>query len=73
MGMVGTTPAVDAMMTTEEVARLLRVDPSTIRRWRTGEPRHGPPYIRLSDRVVMYLPEDVFRWIAEHRVDPAAA
>jgi predicted DNA-binding transcriptional regulator AlpA len=33
----------------------------------------GPPYVRLSERVVKYRREDVERWLAGRRVDPAAA
>jgi hypothetical protein len=68
-------PAADGkeFMTTEEVARLLRVDPSSVRRWRTATPMQGPPYVRLSERVVKYRREDVEHWLAGRRVDPAAA
>lgn len=31
--------------TTEELARMLGVDSSTLRRWRTARPRQGPPFI----------------------------
>jgi hypothetical protein len=37
--------------TTEELAGLLGVDPSTIRRWRTARPAQGPPFVPLSSRV----------------------
>ncbi|MEV1010637.1 helix-turn-helix domain-containing protein [Streptomyces sp. NPDC049881] len=55
---------------TDDVARLLRVDVSTVRRWRTASPPLGPPFVRLSDRVVLYSGSDVVQWLAEHRVDP---
>jgi predicted DNA-binding transcriptional regulator AlpA len=61
------------LMTTEEVAQLLGVDPSSVRRWRTATPRHGPAFIRLSERIVKYRREDVERWLASRRVDPEAA
>ncbi|MEU1821338.1 helix-turn-helix domain-containing protein [Streptomyces abikoensis] len=60
-------------LSTEEVARLLKVDPSTLRRWRTARPPQGPPFIRLSPRLVMYDSHDVRQWLADHRVDPAQA
>ena len=60
-------------LTAEELARLLGVDPSSVRRWRTASPTQGPPYVRLSDRVVKYRREDVERWLASRRVDPEAA
>ena len=49
-----TVAANDALMTTEQVARMLGVDPSSVRRWRTAHPVQGPPFIRMSDRVVKY-------------------
>ncbi|KJY41290.1 hypothetical protein VR41_13255 [Streptomyces sp. NRRL B-1568] len=58
-------------LSTEEVARLLNLDPSTLRRWRTARPPQGPPFIRLSPRLVMYEARDVRQWLADHRVDPA--
>jgi transposase-like protein len=59
-----------AWFTTEELARMLGVDPSTLRRWRTSEPRHGPPFITLSSRVTLYSAQDVRRWLATRRIDP---
>lgn len=49
--------------TTEELARMLGVDPSTLRRWRTARPRQGPPFICLSSRVTLYSAQDVRRWL----------
>jgi predicted DNA-binding transcriptional regulator AlpA len=60
-------------MTTEELANLLGVDPSTIRRWRTAQPIQGPPFIRLSERVTMYRIDDVEQWLNSRRIDPEAA
>jgi transposase-like protein len=57
--------------TTEELARMLGVDPSTLRRWRTARPRQGPPFICLSSRVTLYSMHDVRRWLASRRTDPA--
>jgi hypothetical protein len=39
--------------TTDELAALLGVDPSTIRRWRTAKPAQGPPFVRLTSRVTL--------------------
>ena len=61
------------LMTTKDLARLAKVDPSTVRRWRTATPRQGPPFIRLSARVVKYDPADVHAWLVRHRTDPEAA
>ena len=35
----------------EQLAELLHVDPSTIRRWRTSHPPQGPAFVQVSDRV----------------------
>lgn len=59
-----------SLLTTEELARLVKVDPSTVRRWRTATPVQGPAFIRLSPRVVKYDPEDVRAWLERHRTDP---
>jgi predicted DNA-binding transcriptional regulator AlpA len=59
-----------SLLTTEEVARLLRVDPSSVRRWRAERPPQGPPFIRLSDRVVHYDAGDVQDWLNERRTIP---
>jgi transposase-like protein len=59
-----------AWFTTEELARMLGVDPSTLRRWRTAKPRHGPPFITLSSRVTLYSAQDVRRWLTIRRIDP---
>lgn len=60
-------------MSTEELAELLDVDPSTIRRWRTARPHHGPPFIQISERVVKYATADVEQWLSTRRVIPEAA
>ena len=59
--------------TTEEVARLLRVDESSLRRWRTARPPQGPPFIHLSARVTRYLRAVVEEYMRRHRIDPMAA
>jgi hypothetical protein len=53
-----------------EVAELLHVDASTIRRWRTSHPPQGPAFIRVSNRVYVYNSNDVATWFASRRVDP---
>jgi predicted DNA-binding transcriptional regulator AlpA len=58
---------------TEELASLLGVDPSSIRRWRTSNPPQGPPFIRLSARVTIYSASDVETWLRNRRVDPEHA
>ena len=59
--------------TTEQLAALLGVDPSTIRRWRTTRPAQGPPFVRLSSRVTLYSSHDVRRWLQSRRTDPREA
>nr|WSX75967.1 helix-turn-helix domain-containing protein [Streptomyces sp. NBC_00899] len=58
------------LLTTEEVAQLLRVDPSSVRRWRAERPPQGPPFIRLSERVVLYDAHDLRTWLDERRTTP---
>ena len=60
-------------LSTEDLARLLGVDPSTIRRWRTARPAQGPPLLRLSSRVTMYSPADVRHWLERRHTDPERA
>jgi hypothetical protein len=54
----------------QELAELLHVDASTIRRWRTSHPPQGPAFIRVSNRVYVYNSNDVATWLASRRVDP---
>src|SRR5262249_48974757 len=49
--------------TTEELAAILRIDPSSLRRWRTSDPAQGPPFFQLSDRVTLYSAHDVEDWL----------
>lgn len=84
-GLLGTAPAAESAegkmpdllhsgwYTTEEVAELLGVDASTLRRWRTSNPVQGPPFVRLTSRVTLYSVPDVQAWLASRRVDPAQA
>ncbi len=60
-------------LSTEELARMLGVDPSTIRRWRTARPPRGPPFVRLSSRVTVYSSSDVRGWLERRRTDPERA
>jgi predicted DNA-binding transcriptional regulator AlpA len=58
---------------TEELANLLGVDASSIRRWRTSQPVQGPPFVKLSSRVTVYSARDVERWLYTRRIDPGRA
>jgi hypothetical protein len=55
---------------TEELAELLDVDASTVRRWRCAKPAQGPPFVRISARVTLYSARDVERWLEHRRIDP---
>jgi predicted DNA-binding transcriptional regulator AlpA len=58
---------------TEELANLLGLDASSIRRWRTSRPAQGPPFVKLSSRVTVYNARDVEHWLLDRRVDPGRA
>jgi predicted DNA-binding transcriptional regulator AlpA len=58
---------------TEELATLLGVDASSVRRWRTSRPPQGPPFVKLSSRVTVYSAIDVAHWLRSRRVDPGRA
>lgn len=60
-------------LTTEDLARILGVDGSTVRRWRTSVPPQGPPFVQLSERVTMYSSYDVEEWLNSRRIDPGEA
>ncbi|GAA3148199.1 helix-turn-helix domain-containing protein [Nonomuraea salmonea] len=59
--------------TTEELATLMKVDPSTVRRWRTQQPVQGPPFVRVSGRTTLYSVDDVRAWLQSRRTDPGAS
>jgi predicted DNA-binding transcriptional regulator AlpA len=63
----------DRWYTTEELAQILGVDSSTIRRWRTARPAQGPPFVQLSSRVTLYNANDVEQWLFSRRTDPGKA
>jgi excisionase family DNA binding protein len=52
----------EELLTTEELAARLRVNPSTIRRWRLDDV--GPPYLRVGT-VYRYPISAVEAWIAD--------
>jgi hypothetical protein len=60
------TPAVsgpDDLLTEDEAARLLRVAPRSLRRWRAIGT--GPPYTRAGRRV-LYRRAAVLRWLQDN-------
>jgi predicted DNA-binding transcriptional regulator AlpA len=61
------------LLSTREAAAILRVDQSTLRRWRTQKPPQGPPFIPVSDRVTGYALDDLNEWIQSRRIVPEEA
>ncbi|MER5214602.1 helix-turn-helix domain-containing protein [Streptomyces sp. NPDC002838] len=59
-----------AWYSTSDLAACLRVDASTLRRWRTAQPPQGPPFVTVSERVVMYSALDVEEWLRHRRTVP---
>ena len=53
-------------LTPEELARILRVRPTTLANWRCSA--RGPAYFRFEG-VVCYRVGDVVAWMEEHRVE----
>ncbi|MGW7442028.1 hypothetical protein [Kitasatospora sp. NPDC054795] len=58
---------------TEELASLLTVDPSTLRRWRSATPPQGPPFVQIAPRLYLYSIPDTQLWLAQKRTDPSEA
>ncbi|GHH80332.1 hypothetical protein GCM10018781_60320 [Kitasatospora indigofera] len=58
---------------TEDVAALIGVDPSSLRRWRTSTPMQGPPFVRLTSRITVYSVPDVQAWLESRRIAPGEA
>ena len=52
----------EQLLTTEELAKRMRVNPSTVRRWRLDDV--GPQYLRVGT-VYRYPISAVEAWIAE--------
>lgn len=59
--------------TTAQLAAVLGIDSSSLRRWRTANPPCGPAYVKVSPRVVKYSATDVETWLQGLRTDPAQA
>lgn len=62
-----------AWYSTKDLAARLRVDASTLRRWRTAQPPQGPPFVSISERVVMYSAADIEEWLRSRRIAPSRA
>ncbi len=55
----------DALLTEQQAATLLNVNPRTLQKWRING--GGPLFVRISRRCIRYRPKDVRNW-AQHRV-----
>lgn len=55
----------DALLTEQQAATLLNVNPRTLQKWRVKG--GGPKFIRISRRCIRYRPRDIRDW-AQHRV-----
>lgn len=56
------SPLKETLMTQEEVAKFLRIEIGTLRRWGAD----GPPSIRLGAKFLRYSATQVARWCEEH-------
>ncbi|MFJ7240066.1 hypothetical protein ACIQWB_23460 [Streptomyces olivaceus] len=45
-------------------------DASTLRRWHTAQPPQGPPFVSVSDRIVMYSALGIEEWPRSRRTVP---
>lgn len=55
------------VMTTQEVAQALRVDQSTLVRWRVNN--EGPAFVRMGGRV-RYRPSAIEAWLEGNTINP---
>lgn len=58
---------------TQDLAKMLGVDPSSVRRWRTVSPPQGPPFVKLSAHLTLYHERDVEQWLRARRIEPGSA
>ena len=65
--------AVDFFYTTEEMAKILKVDSSTIRRWRRLKIPKGPKATCISERTWRYYHADFVEWLNGRRNAVGAA
>lgn len=65
--------AVDFFYTTEEMAKILKVDPSTLRRWRRLTKPKGPTATPISERTWRYYHADFAEWLNRRRNPVGAA
>ena len=62
------TPAitVEDLLTSDELARILRLRPATLANWRSAS--RGPAYFRIEG-TVRYRMSDVEEWVAARQVE----
>lgn len=65
--------AINPLVTTEEAAAMLGLQPGTLRVWRSKQPRPDQPaYVKVG-KSVRYSPGELARWAASRTHDPAGA
>ncbi|MEV0188353.1 helix-turn-helix domain-containing protein [Kitasatospora purpeofusca] len=60
------------LYTPAETAKILKVSPATLRRWRTQQPSQGPAYVRIGARI-SYRHQDLADYLTGRRVVPGVA
>jgi hypothetical protein len=56
------------LITTEQAATMIGAKPSTLRNWRCA--KTGPPFIRITRRLVKYDESDIQKYVVERRFVP---
>jgi len=59
-------------MNQKQLSELIGVAESTLEKWRSGEVKQGPAYVKLG-RLVRYRPADVNKWLNRQVQGSAAA
>lgn len=58
----------DEFFTEKEVARMLKIRPSTLARWRCES--KGPPFTKFGNRAIRYARADLDKYLKRQRVEP---
>jgi predicted DNA-binding transcriptional regulator AlpA len=56
------------LLTSEQVAKILNIQPATLEKARSTGLGDFPPYVKFG-RSVRYIEHDVHMWLMGHRVD----
>jgi len=67
---VGQRTDIEELLTTAELASVLKVKPQTVREWRCKG--YGPTHVKMA-KDVRYRPADVRRWLEQHIGHPIVA